>query len=272
MIHSTALIDSQAQIDPTAEIGAYVIIEGPVKIGPGVKILPHAQILGDTTIGAGSSIGRAAIIGGDPQDLSFDPSTTSGVIIGENNVIREQVTLHRGSKNGGYTRLGDGNFIMANVHFAHDVQVGNQCVFANAALLAGHVHVGNNSFIGGGAVFHQFVRIGDYCIIQGNGGLGKDLPHFCCAQRINRMTGLNVIGLRRAGFSREDRAAIKAAFDLLFRSGRNLSQALATVANKAWPEPCQRMIDFVKAPSRKGICPVRGANKADLRRDTEGDD
>ena len=257
MIHSTALIDPLAQIDPTAKVGAYAIIEGPVKLGPGVKIMPHAQILSDTTIGANTTIGRGALIGGEPQDLSFDPNTKSSVIIGENNVIREHVTIHRGSKEGYITRIGNNNFIMGAAHFAHDVQLGDRNVVANAALLAGHVHVGNNSFIGGGAVFHQFIRIGDYCIIQGNGAFGKDIPHFCCAQRINRITGLNVIGLRRAGFGSADRGAIKEAFDLVFRSGLNLSQALAKVAEREWPEPCQKFFDFLRGPSRKGICPVR---------------
>ncbi|MBL9116514.1 MAG: acyl-ACP--UDP-N-acetylglucosamine O-acyltransferase [Verrucomicrobiaceae bacterium] len=257
MIHSTALIDPRAQIDSTAEIGAYVIVEGPVKIGAGVKILPHAQIMGDTTIGTGTQIGRAALIGGEPQDLSFDPATESAVVIGEKNIIREQVTIHRGSKAGYVTRIGNNNFIMGAVHFAHDVQLGDRNVVANAALLAGHVQVGNNSFIGGSAVFHQFVRIGDYCIIQGNGSFGKDIPHYCCAQRVNRITGLNVIGLRRAGFGKDDRAAMKKAFDLLFRSGLNLSQAIAEAEKLEWPDAGQRLIEFVKAPSRKGICPVR---------------
>jgi len=257
MIHPTALIDPAAQIDPTAEIGAYVIIEGPAKVGPRVKVLPHAQVIGDTTIGADSSIGRGAVIGELPQDLSFDPAVESGVIIGEGNVIREHVTIHRGSKPGSMTRFGSRNFIMGGAHFAHDVQLGDRNVVANAALLAGHVQVGSNSFIGGGAVFHQFVRIGDYCIVQGNGGLGKDLPHFCCAQRINRMTGLNVIGLRRAGFSSSDRTAIKEAFDLIFRSGMNLSQAVAKAAEREWPECCRKFLGFVGTQSKRGICPVR---------------
>jgi UDP-N-acetylglucosamine acyltransferase len=264
MIHPSALIDPAADIHPSAEIGAYAIIEGPVKLGPNVKVLPHAQVLGDVTIGADTSIGRGAVIGELPQDLSFDPTTVSGVVIGERNVIREQVTIHRGSKPGSMTRVGDHNFIMANAHFAHDVKIGDRNVIANAALLAGHVQVGNHSFIGGGAVFHQFLRIGDYCIIQGNGGLGKDLPHFCCAQRINRMTGLNVIGLRRAGFSTADRTAIKEAFDLLFRSGMNLSQALAQADERQWPECCQKFLDFIRTPSKRGICPVRqGQGSAD---------
>jgi UDP-N-acetylglucosamine acyltransferase len=257
MIHPTALIDPRAEIDPTAQVGAYVIIEGPVKLGRGVVVQAHAQILSDVTVGAGTVIGRAAIIGGDPQDLSFDPATESGVVMGERNVIREHVTIHRGSKPGNMTRLGDDNFIMATAHLAHDVSLGNKNVLANAALLAGHVQIGNNSFVGGGAVFHQYVRVGDYCIIQGNGGLGKDLPHYCCAQRINRMTGLNVIGLRRAGFSREDRAAIKEVFDTAFRKGLNFAQALKALDERQWPEACQKFIDFLKAPSKRSICRVR---------------
>ncbi|MBK8091727.1 MAG: acyl-ACP--UDP-N-acetylglucosamine O-acyltransferase [Verrucomicrobiaceae bacterium] len=257
MIHSTALIDSRAQIDPTAEIGPYVVIDGPAVLAAGVRVEAHAQIVGKVTVGAGTVIGRAAVIGAEPQDLGFDPATDSGVVLGEQNVIREHVTIHRGSKNGGLTRVGDRNFIMATAHLAHDVVLGDRNVIANAALLAGHVQVGNNSFLGGGAVFHQFIRIGDFCIVQGNGGLGKDLPHYCMAQRINRMTGLNVIGLRRAGFSTEDRATLKELFSLLFTSGKNLSQALAAAAEREWPAKAARMLEFVRAPSKKGVCPVR---------------
>ena len=257
MIHPTALIDPRAQLDPSVSIGPYAIIEGPVKLAAGVTVGAHAQILGDTTIGANTSIGRAAIIGGDPQDLSFDPATPSQVIIGQNTTIREQVTIHRGSKPGSATRIGDHNFIMATAHFAHDTQLGNRNVVANAALLAGHVHVGNNSFLGGGSVFHQFIRIGDYCVIQGNGSISKDIPHYCAAQLYNCLTGLNVIGLRRAGFSSADRAKIKEAFDLVFRSDLNMSQALAQADSKDWPHPCQVFLDFLRNPSRKGICSMR---------------
>jgi UDP-N-acetylglucosamine acyltransferase len=152
---------------------------------------------------------------------------------------------------------------MTGAHFGHDVIAGDKNIFANACLIGGHVQIGSNTFIGGGAVFHQFVRIGDYCVIQGNGGLGKDLPHFCMAQRINRMTGLNVIGLRRAGFTREDRAAMKEMFDLLFRSGKNLSQAISAARERTWPTPAERLLDFVATPSKRGICPVRNAESVE---------
>ncbi|HAL72071.1 MAG TPA: acyl-ACP--UDP-N-acetylglucosamine O-acyltransferase, partial [Verrucomicrobiales bacterium] len=197
MIHPTALIHPSAEIDPTAEIGPYVIVDGPAKIAAGCRIEAHAQIVGHVEMGAGTVIGRAAIIGGDPQDLGFKPETESGVILGAGNVLREHVTIHRASKAGSFTRMGDGNFLMAGAHLAHDVVMGDKNILANACLLAGHITVGSNTFIGGGAVFHQFMRIGDYCVVQGNGGVCKDLPHYCAAHPVHRLMGLKVIGLRR---------------------------------------------------------------------------
>lgn len=257
MHHPTALISSEAEIDPSAEIGAYAIIEGPVKIGAHCKISPHAHLVGDTTLGEGTTVGRGAVIGENPQDTSFNPATKSGVRIGANNVLREHVTIHRGSKEGSYTVLGDGNFIMVGAHLGHDVILGNKNILANAVLLAGHVHVGNNTFMGGGAVFHQFLRIGDFCVIQGNGSFSKDIPHYCAAQRINRVTGLNVIGLRRQGFTADDRNLMKELFNLIYRSGRNLTQAIAAAREKTWPEAAEKFLQFLEAPSKKGVCQLK---------------
>lgn len=263
MIHPTALIDSNAQIDPTAEIGPYVVIDGAAEIAAGCKIEAHAQIVGHVVVGEGTWIGRGAVIGAEPQDLGFDPATDSSVVLGKKNVIREHVTIHRGSKPSGVTRIGDGNMLMVGSHLAHDVVLGDRNIIANSALLAGHIHVGNSTFIGGGAVFHQFLRIGDFCVVQGNGSFSKDIPHYCAAQRINRITGLNVIGLRRQGFTTEDRAAIKELFQMLFCEGMNLSQAVAHAAAKDWPEKARRLLEFVQAPSRKGVCPVRPGREDD---------
>ncbi len=261
MIHPTALIDPRAEIDSSAHIGPYVIIDGAAKLGRGVRVEAHAQVLNDTTVGAGCTIGRAAIIGGDPQDLSFDPATPSALIIGEHNVIREHVTIHRGSKPGSATRVGDHNFIMATAHFAHDVQVGNRCVVANGAMFGGHVHLGNNAFIGGGAGLHQFIRVGDYCMIGGNASISRDMPPYCVGQLLNRITGLNVIGLRRAGFTAEERRQIKEVFDLTFRSGYNLTQALEVLAGREWAMPCVRFIDFISTRSKRGLCRVRRSSE-----------
>ncbi|MEI6537162.1 MAG: acyl-ACP--UDP-N-acetylglucosamine O-acyltransferase, partial [Verrucomicrobiaceae bacterium] len=243
--------------------GAYVVIEGPVKIGAGCRIAPHAQIVGDTVIGDGTTIGRGAVIGENPQDIGFDVAIASGVRIGRENVLREHVTIHRGSKPGSMTEIGDANFIMVGAHFGHDVQMGDKNVIANGVLLAGHVHIGCNTFIGGGAVFHQFLRIGDYCVVQGNGSFSKDIPHFCAAQRINRVTGLNVIGLRRQGFTTDDRAAMKQLFDMVFRSGMNLSQAVAAARTMEWPPQALHFLEFLEAPSKKGVCQLRPGKDED---------
>lgn len=257
MIHSTAIIDPAARIDPTAWIGPFVVIDGAAVVGARCRVEAHAQLAGRVVLAEDCVIGRAAIIGGDPQDLGFDPATDSGVEIGARCVIREHVTIHRASKPGGVTRLGFGNYLMAGCHLGHDVVIGDSNIIANAALLAGHVTVGNGSFIGGGAVFHQFLRIGDGCVVQGNGSFSKDIPHYCAAQRINRITGLNVVGLRRQGFDNAARAELKALFEVLFRSGQNLSQAIATARERAWSERAGRLLEFVEAPSRKGVCSAR---------------
>lgn len=257
MIHSTALIHPDAQIDPSAEIGPYAIIDGPALIAERCRIEAHAQIVGDVRLSPDCTIGRAAIIGADPQDLGFQSTTLSGVEIGPRTVIREHVTIHRGSKPGSFTRLGSDNFLMVGCHLGHDVVIGSHTIIANAALLAGHVQVGDRTFIGGGAVFHQFLRIGDSCVIQGNGSFSKDIPHYCCAQRINRITGLNIIGLRRQGFSSAERAELKALFDLLFRSGLNLSQAIESARAADWTARAAHLLEFVSTPGRKGVCALR---------------
>ena len=263
MIHKTALTDPSAQIDPTAEIGPYVVIEGPAEIGAGCKIGAHAQLVGHVVVGEGTRIGRAAIIGGEPQDLGFDPATQSSVILGKKNVIREHVTIHRGSKPGAATRIGDGNYLMAGAHLAHDVVLGDRNILANAVLLGGHVHVGSHTFMGGGSVFHQFLRIGDYCVIQGNGSFSKDIPHYCAAHLKNRIKGLNVVGLRRQGFTAEERGEIKELFHLLFCGGMNLTQALQQAMTREWSEKARRLLEFVQAPSKKGVCPVRSGRDDD---------
>lgn len=259
MIHPTAIIAPSAQIDPTAEVGPYVIIDGPAVIGPRSRLLAHSQIVGRVTLGEDCEIGRAAIIGAPPQDLGFDPSTDSGVEIGPRCTVREHVTIHRSSRPGGNTLIGSDNFLMVGCHLGHDVQMGSRNIIANAALLAGHVQIGSGTFIGGSAVFHQFLRIGDSCVIQGNGSFSKDIPHYCCAQRINRITGLNIIGLRRQGFTSVDRAELKKLFALLFRSGQNLSQAILQARAETWSDRANRLLEFVDSASVKGVCALRSS-------------
>ncbi len=252
-IHKTALIDPAAQIAHDVHIGPYCIIEGPVHLAPGCRVEAAAQIIGDVHIGEHTTIGRTAIIGGDPQDLTFDPTTSSGIRIGTHNVIREQVTIHRSTASGGNTTIGHHNLIMAVAHLAHDVHLGDHNILANATMLAGHVHLGHHSFLGGGAGVHQFVRIGSYTTLQGNGQYSQDIPPYCTASQRNLLSGLNIIGLRRGGFDRETRATIKSLFDLIFRSEHNLTQALTHARTRQWPPEAETLLQFLEAPTKKGI-------------------
>lgn len=252
-VHPTALISPEAVLAEGVTVGPFAVIEGPVKLGAGVNLGGHCWIKGDVEIGEESSVGWGSVIGADPQDLSFDPTTPGGVRIGPRNKLREYVTIHRGSKPGSCTELGEGNFLMTGVHAAHDVRIGDHNVLANNVMLAGHVRMGNRIFLGGGAGFHQFIHIGDYALAQGNSSISQDLPPYCMAHGQNQLAGLNVVGLRRGGFDGETRADIKAAARLLFQSGHALSQALELARARQWTPAAQLLIEAVANPSKKGV-------------------
>ncbi len=252
-IHSTAIVSDEAILAEDVSVGPFTIIDAGVNIGAGCKIGAQAWITGGTVMGEDNHIGYGAIIGGDPQDIAFDTATHSNLVIGKHNRIREYVTIHRSTAEGESTRVGDSNFLMTGVHLAHDVQMGDSNNLANNVLLAGHIVMGNHIFLGGGAGFHQFLHIGDYAIVQGNAVVSRDVPPFCMAHGRNQLAGLNVIGLRRGGFSAEERADIKRAYQLLFRSGGNLQQALAEAAKSEWSSAADKMLDAARAPSRKGL-------------------
>jgi UDP-N-acetylglucosamine acyltransferase len=252
-IHPTAHISPDVEIADDVSIGPFTVIEGPVKLAAGVKIGGHAWISGRTVIGEGCEVGWGSILGAHPQDLSFDPAVDSGVILGPRNVLREYVTIHRGSKEGGQTILGEGNYLMTGVHLAHDVRLGDGNILANNVLLAGHVTVGNKAFLGGAAGFHQFIKVGDLAMVQGLTAVSQDVPPFCTAYGINQIAGLNTVGLRRAGFSADDRTAVKRAFKLVYHSGKSREEALAAAASQEWPEPARRFLDAILSPSKKGV-------------------
>lgn len=255
MIHATALVDPGATLHQSVEVGAYAIVGAGVVLAEQCVVAPAAQLVGKVEVGARTSIGHGAIVGADPQDLSFDPSTDSGVRIGANNTIRELVTIHRSTGDGGWTRVGDDNFIMAGAHLAHDVNLGDGNVIANNCLLAGHVRVGDHTFLGGGSVFHQFIRLGDRCLTQGNSAISQDVPPFCIAYRLNRLAGLNAVGLRRAGFSPPLRKQLKQSYRALFLSGRATAEVLAELRSQAdLPAEVLQFLDAVERPSRKGVC------------------
>lgn len=252
-LHPTALVSPEAELADDVVIGPFAVIEGPVKLAAGVTIGGHAWICGDTHLGEGTTVGWGSVIGANPQDLSFDPAVRSGVRIGARNGIREYVTIHRSSKEGGHTTLGEGNYLMTGVHLGHDSQVGDGNVIANNVLFGGHVHLGSRAFLGGGSAYHQFLHIGDLAMVQGNSVVSQDVPPFCVAFGKNQLAGLNTVGLRRAGFDAAARAELKKAYGMLFGSGLPLSKALAAAAGLAWSPAAGSLLDAVAKPSRKGV-------------------
>lgn len=253
-IHPSALIHPDAQIAEEVEIGPFVCIEGPAVIGAGCVIQAHAILSGAVRMGENNRIGYGAVIGAWPQDLSFKPERESGVVIGDHNTIREYCTIHRATAEGGATRVGDHNFFMAGAHLAHEVRVGHHVILANNVLLGGHVEVQDRVFIGGGSVFHQFVRVGRLAIVQGSSAFSKDIPPFMLAAERNTVAGLNIVGMRRAGFDGARRQEVKEAFKLLYKSGLNTAQALARSAERTWPPEARDFFAFVGAAKRRGVC------------------
>ena len=263
-IHPTAIVDPGAQIGGASEIGPYSVIGAQAKIGNDTVVQSHVVIEGDVTIGEKNFIGHGAIIGGAPQDLGFSPERKTKIDIGDDNVIREYCTIHRGSPEGSATKIGDKNFLMVGVHVGHNCEIGNNVIIANNCLLAGHVRVDDQAFLGGGSTFHQFMHVGRLVMVQGSSAFGKDLPPFTMAAERNSIFGINAIGLKRAGFSAKDRDEIKNAFKLLYTSGLNISQALEKAAKMKLGSPAREFFDFVASAKKRGICPYKGSGGEDM--------
>ena len=253
-IHPTALVDPDALLAPDVEVGPGAIVEAGAVIGEGCRIQAHAVITGHVRMGANNTVGYGAILGADPQDFSFNPETRSFVEIGNGNTIREYATIHRAAKEGGATRVGDHNFLMVGIHMGHDSSVGNRVIIANNCLLAGHVQVQDGAVLGGGSVFHQFIRVGRLCMVRGGERFGMDIPPYLVAYGTNLVAGINAVGLKRAGMTSEKRLEIKKAYNLLYRSGVNVTQALEISRGESWGEEAAYFWEFVAGAKRRGIC------------------
>ncbi|MCX8023426.1 MAG: acyl-ACP--UDP-N-acetylglucosamine O-acyltransferase [Syntrophorhabdaceae bacterium] len=254
MIHPTAIIDSKAEIEEGVSIGPYCIIEGPVRIRKGTRLIAHVVVQGNTEVGENCTVSPFASIGGPPQDITYRGEDTR-LVIGKNNIIKEYVTINRGTPHGGWlTKVGDNNFLMAYVHIAHDCSVGNNIIMANCATLAGHVEVHDYAIFGGLCAVHQFCRIGKFAFISGLTGVPKDIPPFIIAAG-NRAEpfGLNVVGLERHNFSKEEILTLKKAYRILFRSSLPLSTALKIIQEELEGPHIKDLIDFIKS-SKRGIC------------------
>ncbi len=268
-IYPTALIDSTARLAEDVEIGPYAVVEGEVTLGAGVRLGAHSVVRRYSILEAGVSVDSFAVVGGLPQDLSFDPGTRSRVRIGQGTVLREGVTVHRSTRADGETVVGARCLLMANAHVAHDCQLGSSVILANNAMLAGHIWVGDGAFLGGGCGIHQFVSIGERAMIAGNASVTYDVPPFVTVAERSLVTGLNLVGLKRhltADAIADLRACYKAVY---MRPGNPAKLAGEVVAST---DEGRRFLAALTGPTRRGrfsrsraqgsAGPLRGAASA----------
>ena len=265
VIHPTAIVDSKAELAPSVIVGPYSIVEAGVKIGANCRIGPHCHLLGNTVLGKENIVHAGCVLGDEPQDLSYRGAPTS-LVIGDGNRFREHVTIHRGTKEGTATEIGNHNYFMAHSHVAHNCRIHNHVIAVNSVLLGGYVEIEDRAFLGGGAVVHQFCRVGTLAILRGLSRISKDVPPFCMAVENNELVGLNVVGLRRAGFSLSQRTKLKEAYTILFRSNLNTSQALEQIESTSITLEVQHLIQFIRN-SKRGISTSRHSKK---EMETEG--
>lgn len=264
MIHPTAVIHPHAQLGSGTTVGPYAVIDEHVVLGANCVVGPQVHLTGHTTLGDSNRFHTGCVIGDAPQDFKYAGAPTR-LRVGNSNIFREHVTVHRSNKTAEDTVIGDSNFFMAASHVGHNCAVGNQNILANGALLAGHVVLADRAFVSGNCLIHQFCRVGRLAMMQGGSAISKDLPPFCVARGDNGICGLNTVGLRRAGFSAEERLALKRAYHLLFRSGKRLKAALELArAEFAGIAGVMELVEFVAA-SKRGVC-------ADAGRVTGSDD
>ncbi|MEA3278313.1 MAG: acyl-ACP--UDP-N-acetylglucosamine O-acyltransferase [Pseudomonadota bacterium] len=252
-IHPTAIVEDGAQVDESVDVGPFSIIEQGAVIGPGCIIESCVRIYGATRMGSNNRVCHGATLGSEPQDLTYAPQKSKPLTIGSHNHFKEGVNISRGIKTQEGTRIGDHNYLMSYSHAGHDCVVGNHNIFANTATLAGHVEVEDHVFLSGQTAVHQFCRIGAYSMIAGVTGVPQDVPPFVLADGHRaKIIGLNLVGLRRNGFSQVQRSTIKAVYRTIFRSGLKPSAALAK-AEAEYPTPETRRIVRFFESSRRGV-------------------
>lgn len=256
-IHPTAIVDPNAELDSSVSVGPYAIIEKGVRIGRHTIIKPHSVITGPTTIGVGNVIGPFATVGAPPQDLKYKGEDTE-LLIGDNNQIREYVSMHRGTMTDkGVTTVGSGNLLMGYVHIAHDCVVGNSVILANGVTLAGHIQIEDHAIIGGLVAVQQFIRIGAYSYIGGLSGISKDVAPFVIVSGIRkqmRVSGINKVGLRRRGFDNDTLKKLDKAYKIIFMTPELLLQDALEKAAAEIPdcEPVNQLINFFRS-SKQGV-------------------
>lgn len=257
LIHPTAVVDPKAELDSTVYVGPYAVIEAGVKIDADSRVEAHAVVSGPTTIGKRNLIGSFAVVGGAPQDLHYKGEPTE-LIVGDDNQIREFASIHRGTPGGKMkTVIGNNCLLMAYTHVAHDCKIGDHVIMANVATLAGHVEVGERASIGGLVAVHQFCRIGTFSYIGGVSGIGLDVPPYVIiagTRNRTRISGINKVGLKRNGFSRETIKQLDEAFRIIFRTPNLLMKDAIEVARNEFPdcEEVQKLVKFFE-DSKRGV-------------------
>lgn len=263
MIHEKAIIESGASVGQDVSIGPFSMIEAGATVGDHCVIGPHVTIMKHVTLGPNCRVHAGAVIGDLPQDLGFKDGE-SFVRVGAGCTLREGVTIHRGTKPGTATELGEGCFLMAFSHCAHNVKLGNRVIMANGSLLGGYVEVGDGAFISGNCMVHQFCRVGRLAMLGGGGCASKDVPPFVTLRTcsFNEVLGLNVVGLRRAGVDSGQRKEIKQAFRTVYASGLNVSQAVEKIRGTFASGPALEFCEFIET-SKRGICGGGGVEEVE---------
>ena len=268
-IHPTAIIDPSAKLADDVVVGPYVVVEGDVQIGPGCVLKSHAMIRRYVSMGSGNLVDSHAVLGGEPQDLKFDPNTVSYLKIGDNNIFREGVTISRATGEGKATVVGSRCYWMTGAHAGHNAIVEDDCILVNRAALAGHAEIGRRSILSAHVAVHQFCWIGESVMTQGNSGIGMHVPPFVTVANISQVVGLNVIGLRRTpDITAEDRRQIREAFDITYRSNLLTTRALEKMDQCGdWGPVASKFREFVRKvvtaqkPYNRGLCPLRWRGK-----------
>lgn len=252
MIHPTAVVHPRARLHPTVRVGPYAVIDEDVALGAECVVGPYVYLTGQTVIGAGNRFHAGCVIGDAPQDVKYNGQPTR-LRIGDHNQFREHVTVHRSSKAESETLIGSHNFLMANCHVGHNCRLGDHIIIANGALLGGYAIVQDRAFISGNCLVHQFIRVGTLAIMQGGAAVSKDVPPFTITTQVNVICGLNIVGLRRAGFTTEQRLELKRLYQILFRSDQNLRQAVVRARETCPSSVAKVMLDFV-VEAKRGVC------------------
>ena len=252
MIHPTAIIHSKARLDSTVQVGPGVVIDEGVELGAECIVGPHVYLTGLTTIGAHNRFHAGSVIGDAPQDFKYD-GTPTRLRIGVDNVFREHVTVHRSTKTDEETLIGSHNYLMANSHVGHNSRLGDHVILANGVLLGGYAQVEDRAFLGGNCLVHQFTRVGTLAMMQGGAAISQDLPPFTIVHDVNRLCGLNIVGLRRAGIVSADRLELKRLYRFVILRGKNLRAAGVQGEAAFSGEPARKFLRFL-AESKRGVC------------------